>query len=115
LSLSEPLNEQLDAPAVVTITGTRDGERIDISEPIGPQNQVLVPNTLDPVWVQVGAGFVLLLVGGVFSVLNAAVGALITSLFAGILWFLGLMSGLASGAAVALAIGLSTLNLLLSR
>ena len=57
----------------------------------------------------------MLLVGGAFSVLNVAVGAAVTSLFAGVLWFLGIMSGLASGGAIALAIGLSTLNLMLNR
>ena len=115
LSLSEPLQSELEQPAFVTISGTRAGEQINIREPIGPQQQFITPSTLSPVWVQIGAGALILLVGGVFSVLNAAVGALITSLFAGVLWFLGIMSGIASGGAVALAVGLSTLNLLLTR
>lgn len=116
LSLSEPLQSEIEQPAVVTINGTRaNGEQINIREPIGPEQRRIVPTTLSPVWVQIGAGFSILLIGGVFSVLNVAVGAVITSLFAGVLWFLGIMSGVASGASIALAIGISTLNLLLKQ
>lgn len=116
LSLSEPLQSEIEQPAVVVINGTRaSGEEINIREPIGPEQRRIVPTTLSPVWVQIGAGFTILLIGGVFSVLNVAVGAVITSLFAGVLWFLGIMSGVASGASIALAIGISTLNLLLKQ
>jgi len=54
----------------------------------------------------------ILLVAGIFSSLNAGVGILVTALFGGVLWFFGLMSGLASGGAVGLGIGIATLNLL---
>jgi len=112
LVLSLPLNASLDGRAFVTMTGTRDGDALDITIPIGPDQMPLVPGALDSVWVQVMGAVALLMVGGLFSTLNVAVGAIVTSLFAGILWFFGILTGLASGAAVALAIGLSVLNLL---
>jgi hypothetical protein len=115
LSLSVPTNGQLNQTAYVYLNGTRGNETFNASVAVGPQQQDVVPDAADSVWVQIGAGAVILMVGGVFSALNVGVGAAITSLFAGVLWWLGIMSGLASGAAIGLAIGLSTLNLLLKR
>jgi len=112
LVLSLPLNASLDGRAFVTMTGTRDGEALDIRIPIGPDQLPLVPGALDSVWVQVMGAVAVLMVGGLFSTLNIGVGAIVTSLFAGVLWFFGVLTGLASGAAVALAIGLSVLNLM---
>jgi len=115
LSLAAPTNGELNQTAYVYLNGTRDNESFSVRAPVGPQQQDVVPDAADSVWVQIGAGAMVLLVGGVFSALNVAAGATITSLFAGVLWWLGIMSGLASGAAIALAIGLSTLNLVLNR
>jgi len=115
LSLSVPTNGPLNQTAYVHLNGTRAGSDFNAQLPVGPTQQDVVPGSIDPVWLQVGAGAVILMVGGLFSALNVGVGATITSLFAGVLWWLGIMSGLASGAAIALAIGLSTLNLLLTR
>ena len=112
LTLSLPLNTSLDGRAFVELNGLRDGEQLDIRIPIGPDQLPLVPGDLDTVWGQVIGAGALLLVGGLFSTLNVAIGAIVTSLFAGILWFFGVLTGLASGAAVALAIGLSVLNLM---
>ena len=113
LSLSVPTNGTLNETYYVNIEGTRNNGRstIDIREPVGPQLADIDMRMPDDVWVQVIGAFGILLVGGVFSQLNRGVGAVVTSLFGGVLWFFGFMSGLASGAAVALAIGIATLNL----
>jgi hypothetical protein len=113
LSLSVPTNGTLNETYYVNIEGTRNdaSDTIDIREPIGPNRAQIDMRMPDGVWVQVIGAFAILLVGGVFSQLNRGVGAVVTSLFGGVLWFFGFMSGLASGGAVALAIGIATLNL----
>jgi hypothetical protein len=115
LSLSVPVAGGLNETAYVYFNATRGDDTYSIRAPVGPQQQDVVPKDLSAEWVQIGAAVGILLVGGAFSALNVGVGAAITSLFAGVLWFLGIMSGLASGATVAVAIGLSTLNLILKR
>jgi len=52
-----------------------------------------------------GVGMVIV-IGGLFSTRNAAVGAIVVPLAAGTLWFLGFLSGATTGAAVALALTL---------
>jgi len=111
LSLSIPTNGTLNQTYYVNVEGDRGDGEIDIREPVGPQRADIETPMPDDVWVQVIGAFAILLVGGVFSQLNRGVGAVITSLFGGVLWFFGFMSGLASGSAVALAIGIATLNL----
>jgi len=114
LSISVPVGSELEQSATVFINGTQSsGNQITIRESVGPQQNNIVPTGLSPVWVQVGSGAAILLVGGVFSVLNVGIGAVATSVFAGLLWFLGLLSPIVSGSAVALALGISTVNLLL--
>lgn len=112
LSLSIPTNGSLEREYYVNITGERDGGSIDIQETIGPRQTIVTPPELPIGWQQVVATMLILLVAGVFSSLNAGVGILVTALFGGVLWFFGLMSGLASGGAVGLGIGIATLNLL---
>jgi hypothetical protein len=115
LSASYPIG-QLNQTAYVYLNATRsDADNLAVKKPIGPQQQDISPGGLDSVWLQIGGGVMLLLVGGLFSQLNVAAGAVITSLFAGVLWYLGLLSGLASGAAIALAIGIATGNMMLQR
>lgn len=113
LSLSVGTDGDLNETYYVNVEGSRNGgsDPIDIREPVGPNRAQIEMPMPDQVWIQVIGAFGILLVGGVFSQLNRAVGAVVTSLFGGVLWFFGFMSGLASGAAVALAIGISTLNL----
>lgn len=115
LSLSIPTNGTLSESYYVYVNGTRDGQEINIQQPVGPQRADIDIPLPDDVWVQVLAAFAILLVGGIFSMLNVGVGAVVTSLFGGVLWYFGFLGGLASGGAVALAIGLSTLHLLSTR
>lgn len=112
LSLSVPTNGSLEREYYVNVTGERDGGSIDIQETVGPRQTIVTPPSLPIGWQQVVATMLILLVAGVFSSLNAGVGILVTALFGGVLWFFGLMSGLASGGAVGLGIGIATLNLL---
>jgi len=112
LSLSVPTNGSLEREYYVNITGERDGGSIDIQETVGPRQTIVTPPELPIGWQQVVATMLILLVAGIFSSLNAGVGILVTALFGGVLWFFGLMSGLASGGAVGLGIGIATLNLL---
>jgi hypothetical protein len=113
LSLSVATGGDLNETYYVNVEGSRNegSDTIDIREPVGPNRAPIEAPMPDQVWVQVIGAFGILLVGGVFSQLNRGVGAVVTSLFGGVLWFFGFMSGLASGAAVALAIGIATLNL----
>jgi hypothetical protein len=113
LSLSVATDGDLNETYYVNVEGSRNNgaDTIDIREPVGPNRAPINVPMPDQVWIQVVGAFGILLVGGVFSQLNRGVGAVVTSLFGGVLWFFGFMSGLASGAAVALAIGIATLNL----
>lgn len=58
--------------------------------------------------LQVSLGVVLLLLlAGSFSVLNAGVGAVVVSMAAGVLWWIGLLSGVTSAILIAIAIFVS--------
>jgi len=111
LSLSVPTNGTLNQTYLVNVTADRNGEQIKISEPIGPRQEDLTPDGLGGYTELIGA-MIILLIGGTFSMLNVGVGAMVTSLLGGVLWYFGFMGGLASGAAVSLAIGIATLNLI---
>jgi len=108
LVIDEPVGE-LDDSYVVIMEVQRDGVSSTIRVPIGPDQISLLPGGLSDVWVQIGAVGMLLMVGGVFSRLNAGAGAIITSTLGGIFWYLGLLSGVATWASVAIAITFSVL------
>lgn len=72
--------------------------------PIDSGGENILPVDLDPVWVQGVGVFIVLITGMAFSQLNQGVGAITTSLVGGLLWYLGVLSGVAIGAAVALSI-----------
>jgi len=116
LVVSEPVGEDgLDDSYIVLLEGQRDGESFTARIPIGPDQIVLVPSGLSQVWIQIAGIGSLLLVGGVFSRLNAGVGAVATSLLGGIWWYIGLLSGVATWASVALAITFSVLYAMVTR
>jgi hypothetical protein len=115
LSLSVPTGGELNKTYLVNVTGDRAGDQIDISQPVGPPQRDLVPTGLSEKWKNVAGIFLVLLIGGVFSTLNAAVGAMVTALFGGLLWFFGILSGVASGGSIVLALGIASLNLFNSR
>jgi len=115
LSLSVPTGGKLNKTYLVNVTGDRAGDQIEISQPVGPPQRDLVPTGLSEQWKNVAGIFLVLLIGGVFSTLNAAVGAMVTALFGGLLWFFGILSGVASGGSIVLALGIASLNLFNSR
>lgn len=115
VSITVPVSG-LNETYVVYIQAERGtAENVDASVLVGPQTLGVVPGELSPVWVQILSAFGIFLVGGAFSRLNVHVGALVTAMFGGVLWYLGAMSSLASGALVAVAIGFSVVNLMAVR
>ncbi len=77
--------DQKDVTWMVEVTGTRDGESINIKEPVGPKNPIL--GSL-PGWVKtiISIGSIWI-VAGLFSQLNGDVGALVTAGLGGIWWY----------------------------
>jgi hypothetical protein len=66
----------------------------------------ILPKIADE-WLWIPGVLALFLTAGMFSVLNVGVGAVTTSVVGGILWWVGILTGPASAASVALAIFLS--------
>jgi len=91
---------------VVNFVITRGGgETVVQSRTIANQKQLFDP--LAP-GLQAAVGVMLLiLLAGAFSVLNAGVGAVAVSLTGGLLWWVGLLSGVASGILIAISMFLS--------
>lgn len=106
------LSEELDAEArnttwVAEFEGERNGEEFSGRVIVGDGPLNLIPSELDGVW-QVSVGvFVLLTSSLIFSSLNVGVGAIATSITGGVLWWIGLLSGVATGAGIVLAIGVA--------
>lgn len=75
--------------------------------PISSGPSTLIPVNLDAVWVQAIGVFIMLVVALAFSQLNQGVGAITTSLVGGLLWWIGLLSGTATGATIVIALGIS--------
>jgi len=115
LSLSVPTDGKLNKTYLVNMSGSRGSQQIEISQPVGPDQRNIVPRELDPTYGNILGIMSVLLVAGVFSTLNAGVGALVTALFGGVLWFFGILSGVASGGSILLAIGIASLNAFNSR
>lgn len=81
-----------------------DGNTVSGSAVVGPSKlPVEMPNVPDQV-VSVLSILVILLVAGLFSAANVTVGAIVTSLTAGGLWFVGATPGAVTGGLVSLAL-----------
>jgi hypothetical protein len=108
LILSEPVGENgINDSYTVVFEGQRGGKQFRATQQLGPEQRILVPPGLSLQWVQfIGIGLVLL-VGGVFSRLNVGAGAVVTSGLAGLLWYIGLLQGVATAATVTVAITFS--------
>ena len=92
---------------VVNFVIDRDGESLTHSVNIANTKDLF--GELSPGW-QAAIGIALLiLLAGAFSVLNAAVGAVVVSLTAGLLWWIGLLSGVTSAIGIAIALFISVL------
>lgn len=84
---------------------SRGGEVVDGSRTFGSQ-QFGLETGLDDGWKQIFSVALLIVVGGLFSVANARIGALIVPGMAGVLFYIGWLSGVASGGAVVVALSL---------
>jgi hypothetical protein len=94
---------------------SRNGAVVDGSRPFGAQ-QFTLDSGLDEGWRQIFGVGLLIVVGGLFSVKNARIGALVIPGMAGILFYAGWMSGVASGGAIVITLALgAAYNLAVTR
>jgi hypothetical protein len=103
---------QSDREWVVEFVVDRDNEDFTTREVLSNRKNLTPP--IDPAWQGIIAVGALVLLAGAFSVLNAAVGAVIVSMFGGLLFFLGFLSGATSGIAVGIAIFVSVAGHIMS-
>jgi len=103
---------QSDREWVVEFIVDRDNEDFTTREVLSNRKDLTPP--IDPAWQGIIAVGALVLLAGAFSVLNAAVGAVIVSMFGGLLFFLGFLSGATSGIAVGIAIFVSVAGHIMS-
>jgi len=90
---------------VVNFVVQQDGELTTYSDTI--QNQKDLFGQLDAGWQAAIGVSMLVLFAGAFSILNAAIGAVIVSLAGGLLWWVGILSGVTTAMSVAIAIFIS--------
>jgi hypothetical protein len=76
----------------------RGGEEKTYAEHV--YNQLSLFGNMDDGWKNVFAAGILILFAGSLSVLNVGVGAVVFGIASGILWFIGMLSGVTTGAAV---------------
>lgn len=93
-------NESEKAWVVNFVIDRGDGD--EIHGTIVSNTANLVPIDLDEGWRNVLAAGTLLLLAGSFSVLNVGVGAVVFGIAGGILWYIGMLSGVTTGAAIVL-------------
>lgn len=91
-----------------------DRNNNEFTKPVYLSNRKGLLPDIDDGWASIIGIGLLLLLAGAFSVLNAGVGAVIVSLFGGLLYFIGFLSGATSAAAVAMALMLSIIGHALS-
>lgn len=92
---------------MVNFVITRNGETFTASV-IVSNNENLTPPIASG-WVAIIGVGLLILLAGVFSQLNAAIGAVVVSLVGGVLWYIGFLGTATTGAAVVIAIFLSAI------
>jgi hypothetical protein len=99
---------------VLEYTVYRNGEQIEGQRILTPR----LDATPDPLGSSaitiIGIGLILM-VGGLFSVLSVGVGAIVTSLVGGLLWWLGWLGAATSGIAVVIALAVSTIYYIAKR
>jgi hypothetical protein len=112
LSLSEPLGDTNQTEYAVILNGERGGDQFQARLTVGYTKNT-VPMDLDRKWRLAIAVPLLLISGGAFSRLNVGVGAVVLSIEGGVLWYLGWLDGVTTGAMVAIALGSSVLYTLI--
>jgi hypothetical protein len=93
---------------VVEFEVNRDGEEFTERIEVGAPNEQA--GQLGGNWQTIAGVLLLFLLAAAFSQLNAAVGAVVVSLFGGLLWFIGLLGGATTGGAVVVALFISITN-----
>jgi len=99
--------DQVNATWMAEIYVNRGDGFVHFREPVMGGQQSIIPFDLDAVWVQSIGVFLLLVIGTAFSAVNQGVGAITTSIIAGIMWIVGLFSGTAAAVAIVLALAIS--------
>lgn len=119
----QDLQERIDIPESVTNPNqtsyvvewsatviTPDGDEIELSSSVVISDKQTVSTGGIPQQVlQLVAIFAILLVAGLFSAANVGIGGVVTSLTAGIFWFVGFLPGSVSGMMIALSLLISVL------
>ena len=98
--------ENFDTEWVLEYEVVRNGERTTGREVLTLREDG-VPDPLDTTTATIVGIGLMLLVGGLFSVLSVGVGAVVTSLTGGMLWWLGWLGAATTGAAVVIALAVS--------
>lgn len=99
---------------VVKFIIDRDGEKFTAAENTRNRPE-LVPDNLADGWKTMVGAAIVLLVAGLFSTRNVAVGGIATSIVAGLMWWLGFLGGVTSGSAIAIALMVSVLYKTMNR
>jgi len=98
-----------DTQYAVTFVVYRDNGDVErVTVPISPQKDI--SPSVDQLWLRVAGIGLLVLLAGAFSILNAAVGAIVVSLAGGLLWFIGFLPGTTSAAAVVISLFVSVIG-----
>lgn len=106
LTVTQQVPKTTDA-WVVQWNATRDGELIEGQQLVGPGVDVGPP--IDPFWQSVIGVAGLVIMAGLFGGIRAELGAIVVSLLAGILWFVGWLPGAVGAGVILLALGISIL------
>jgi len=97
---------------VVNFVIERNGETIVLGDTKSNRKDLTLP--IDSGWqATIGIGM-LILFAGAFSVLNARIGAVILSLVGGVLYYIGWLGGIATGATVAISIFIAVISYMYS-
>lgn len=92
----------------VTFDVERNGETTSVTR-FTTERPDSVPGGLGDVWRTIFGVAAMLIFGGVFSVLNRAVGGIMVGLVGGILWWTGWLSGATTGMAIAIYLMIAVL------
>lgn len=102
VSGQETLTEnETETEWVVNFVVDRNGEDTKIYSTVPSEGREIFPSNLDDGWRAVVGVGLLVMFAGSLSVVNVAVGGVVFGLMGGVLWYLGWLGGITSGAAIA--------------
>jgi hypothetical protein len=101
--------EQIEHKWVVEFDAVRNGTTVEGERVVGSSKTCLVCEI--PVWVrQALAFFLLIMLAGIFSPLNASLGAVVVSVVGGLMFFVGWLPGLVTAGGIMLALAVSAVG-----